>query len=143
MKYNLANDLDRQRFLARANTLAGKGVLVDLTEKTGRTTNQNAYLHLLIGVVAMETGNTLEDAKRVYFKQLCNPDIFVVRKVDKLGNTIEAVRSSADLTKEEMTRAIDRLHRWAYENGIYLPQPGDEALLQEIEAQLSRMQHYL
>ena len=83
------------------------------------------------------------DTKRVYFKQLCNPGIFCQDKTDDLGNKIQAFRSSADLSKEEMSTAIDRFKFWAAENGIYIPEPGDEALLQEIEYQMGRMKTYL
>lgn len=70
MLYNLSIPLDRERFAARANALLQKGSVVELTEKTLRTHNQNSYLHLIIGVVAMEVGVTLEYAKKEYFKKL-------------------------------------------------------------------------
>ena len=79
MQYNLATDLDQERFVNRANALLQKGVVVELTEKTFRSPNQNRYLHLLIGVVAMDTGVGLEYAKREYFKKLVNRDIFVIK----------------------------------------------------------------
>ena len=59
MIYNLATDLDKHRFAQRCRALLDKGALVDLTEPKRRTKGQNNYLHLLIGVVAIETGNTL------------------------------------------------------------------------------------
>ena len=143
MTYNLDNELDRRRFAARVERLTSARAVVELTEKTQRSISQNSYLHLIIGVVAMETGNTLEDTKRVYFKQLCNPGIFCQDKTDDLGNKIQALRSSADVSKEEMSTAIDRFKMWAAQEGIYIPEPGDEALLQEIEYQMGRMKTYL
>ena len=143
MIYNLANELDRRRFAARVERLTSAQAVVELTEKAPRSINQNSYLHLILGVVAMETGNTLEDTKRVYFKQLCNPGIFCQEKTDDLGNKVDTLRSSADVTKEEMSTAIDRFKMWAASNGIYIPEPGDEELLREIEYQMGRMKTYL
>ena len=143
MQYNLANELDKRRFMERARSLADRGRLVELTEKALRSRAQNAYLHAIIGVVAMETGNTLTYTKDTYFKRLVNPATFLVEKDDPLAGKVTVVRSSADLTKEEMSTAIDRFKRWAYENGIYLPEPGDEALLRDIEIEMGRNAAYL
>ena len=91
----------------------------------------------------METGNTLDYCKEWYFKKLCNRDLFITDKVDKYAGQIEVVRSTADLTKEEMSMAIDRFKRWGAENGIYLPNPGDESLLKEISIEMGRYKFYL
>lgn len=143
MQYNLATDLDQERFVNRANALLQKGVVVELTEKTFRSPNQNRYLHLLIGVVAMETGVGLEYAKREYFKKLVNKDLFVIKKSDRFAGEIEDLRSSADLTIEEMSMAIDRFKRWGYENGFYMPSPEDTSLLKAIEIEMGRLKMYL
>ena len=143
MQYDLTSDFQRKAFLSRVDNLLEKGACVELTEKTIRTRGQNNYLHLLIGVVAMETGNTLEDAKRWYFKEICNPDLFHRQHFDKLGNCIDSIRSTADLTKEEMSMAIDRFKRWGSQNGIYMPNPGDESLLREIALEMGRNRAYL
>ena len=143
MQYDLTSDFQRKAFLSRVDSLMERGAVVELTEKTFRTRNQNSYLHLLIGVVAMETGNTLEDVKREYFKDLVNPDIFRYYRTDNRGNTIRVYRSSADVSKEEMSMAIDRFKRWGAENGIYMPNPGDESLLREIAIEMGRNKAYL
>jgi hypothetical protein len=143
MQYDLTSDFQRKAFLSRVDNLLEKGSLVELTEKAVRTKGQNNYLHLLLGVVAMETGNTLADVKEYYFKEICNSDLFHRQHFDKLGNCIDSVRSSADLTKEEMSMAIDRFKRWGAENGIYMPNPGDESLLREIAIEMGRNKTYL
>ena len=143
MQYDLTSDFQRKAFLSRVDLLLEKGAVVEVTEKTFRSKNQNNYLHLLLGVVAMETGNTLEDVKRAYFKDLVNPDIFRSYRTDNRGNTIRVYRSSADVSKEEMSIAIDRFKRWGAENGIYMPQPGDESLLREIAIEMGRNKAYL
>ena len=65
MQYNLATELDQERFVNRANALLQKRCVIELTEKTFRSPNQNRYLHLLIGIIAMDTGVGLDYAKRV------------------------------------------------------------------------------
>lgn len=144
MLYNLSTELDREKFRVKAQHFLNKGGVVELTEKAKRTRAQNSYLHLLIGVVAMETGNSLEYVKEQYFKALVNPAIFSREVEDKfLKRTIQVLRSSADLSQEEMSTAIDRFKKWAAEQGIYLPNPGDESLLQAIELEMQRMRAYL
>lgn len=143
MLYNLANEFQRKAFLARCEDCLEKAMVVELTAKTTRTRNQNSYLHLIIGVVAMETGNTLSYAKEWYFKRLVNPDLFIQEKVDKYAGRVQVIRSTTDLTKEELSMAIDRFKRWASEQGIFLPNPGDESLLKEIEIEMGRNKGFL
>lgn len=143
MLYDLTSEMQRKSFLTRIDNLIEKGAVVEMTEKAFRSPNQNRYLHLLIGVVAIETGNTLEDAKTYYFKKVVNQDLFQVYVKDNMGNTIDRLRSTAELTKEEMSMAIDRFKRWGAENGIYMPNPEDIHLLKEIEVEMGRMKSYL
>ena len=142
MVYDLSSEFQRKAFLARVDNLMEKGAVVEMTERAFRSPNQNRYLHLLIGVVAIDTGNTLEDAKTYYFKKVVNPDLFQVYVKDNMGNTIDRLRSTAELTKEEMSTAIDRFKRWGAENGIYMPNPDDESLLKAIEIEMGRMKSY-
>lgn len=143
MQYDLTSDFQRKAFLSRVDLLLEREAVVEITEKTFRSKNQNNYLHLLIGVVAMYTGNTLAFTKDVYFKKLVNPDLFCVMKEDRIMGKVPILRSSADLTKEEMSMAIDRFKRWGAENGIYMPNPGDESLLREIAIEMGRNKAYL
>ena len=79
MIYDLSNILEKQRFKRRCNQLYKAGVMVELAEKKPkRTIPQNAYLHLILGWFAIETGNTLDFVKQKYVKQHVNPDIFVI-----------------------------------------------------------------
>lgn len=143
MLYDLSNELDRKRAAARWDFLMGKNAAVELTEHVSRTNSQNAYLHVLLGVLAMEFGERLEYVKQNYYKELVNPTLYVIKKEDKfMGDRIE-LRSSRDLTKEEMTESIDRLKVWASEQGIYLPDAEDKALIARIEAEMRRNAKYL
>lgn len=143
MQYVLSSELDKQRFITRADSLIKKGAIVELTEKAQRTKLQNNYLHLIIGVVAMETGNTIEYTKQEYFKRLVNAPIFAQEKEDRFLGKVTVLRSSANLSKEEMRTAIDRFQRWAAENGIYIPEPADVERLREIEIEMGRLRAYL
>lgn len=143
MTYNLADEFDLRRGDARWEALKRKGATVDLTEKAFRTPRQNSYIHLIIGVVAMETGNTLEYTKQQYFKKLVNPDIFERTKDDRFTGKTTYYRSSAELSKEEMTQAIDRFRNWAASEGWYLPSPDDKTLLQSVEYQMGKQRQWL
>lgn len=143
MTYDLSNGLHYHQFCDRADKLKEQGAVVELRELTGRTKAQNKYLHLILGVVAIDTGNTLAYTKEVYFKRLVNPDIFVQEVNDLYVGKVQVVRSSADLTKETMSVAIDKFKKWAAENGIYIPEPEDEERLRDIELEMGRMKSYL
>ena len=145
MIFDLNNILDRERFKRRVNTLYQKQVIVTLTEKKQRTLNQNNYLHLILGYFAVETGNTVEYVKREYFKRHCNHDLFVYVKNDTfLQHDVEEMRSTRDLSKEEMSTAIDRFRNWAAaEGGIHLPSPDEREFLNAIEIELAKHQNYV
>ena len=144
MLYDLSNELSRKQFAARVKHLWAKGAgIVELTEKSRRSLNQNNYLHAILGVLALETGNSLEVVKREIYKKKVNPDLFVRTKHDPLLGEIEEVRSSRDLTKEEMSLSLDRYKKFCADNGIFLPEPGDEELLRQIEFEMARAAKYL
>lgn len=143
MTYDLSRFLHCSQFEDRVALLLARGATVELREITGRSNAQNRYLHLILGVVAMDTGNTLEYTKEIYFKRLVNPDIFVQEVNDPYVGKVQTVRSSADVTKETMSTAIDRFKRWAAENGMYIPDPQDAERLKDIEMEMGRMKSYL
>ena len=143
MTYDLSNIRQLDQFHYRTLNLIEKGAKVELRELTGRSKAQNSYLHLVLGVVAMDTGNTLAFTKDVYFKKLVNPDVFCVMKDDRIMGKVQVLRSSRDLTIEEMSMCIDRFKRWAADNGIYIPEPEDAERLKDIEMEMGRMKSYL
>lgn len=138
MIYDLSNPYDREKFKRRVNALYQRQNVVELNEhKPRRTTPQNSYLHLLLGMFAMETGNTLEFVKQEYFKRLVNPDLFVERRYDKYLGEIEVLRSSRDLNTGDMTTAIERFRNWSSsEADIYLPAPNEQGFLDSIEREM-------
>lgn len=145
MMYDLNNPLHRESFKVKANALVKKGVIVELTEKKPqRSENQNKYLHVALGIVALEFGETMEYVKEYYFKRLCNRDLFVIQKEDKrIGMTIADTRSSADLSTAEMTTALERFRNWAAGEGCYIPSPDEHRAVQMMEVELSRNRQFL
>lgn len=145
MIYNLANPLDAQNAKTRLELLAKRQCIIELTEKKAkRSLNQNAYLHLILGFFASQTGNTLEWVKQQYYKKLCNPDLFIGEKDDKFLGRIKYVRSSADLRTDEMNLSIERFRNWsAVEAGIYIPEPTNEAEIAAMQIEVERYKTYL
>ena len=135
MLYNTADVQQAQacvNYLMRL-VLKGKAIEVrDATRDMTRSLPQNRYLHAMLAHFAGEYGCTLDEAKW-YFKEV-NKDIFFVVGEDG-GHTF--VRSTASLSVEEMSLAIDRFIKWAAEGGIYIPSADDYkavfAMLQETE----------
>jgi hypothetical protein len=144
MLYDLTNPMDRDRFKRRCNALFKKQGIVELSEKVIRTNQQNKYLHLIIGYLAIETGHDLEYAKEVFYKRTANKDLFVREKDDEILGRVEYLRSSALLSKEEFSLSIDRLRDWSSQvAGVYLPAPDEEQFLASIEVELSRQQRWI
>ena len=85
MLYDLRNPLDRERFKRRCNALYQKQGIVDLSEKTKRSSQSNRYLHLILSYLAIETGNTLDYVKEVFYKRTANKELFLREKEDEHG----------------------------------------------------------
>ncbi len=142
--YDLRNPLDRDRFKRRCNALYKKQGIVDLSEKGQRSSQQNRYLHFLLGYLAIETSNTLEYVKEVFYKRTANKELYLREKEDAILGKVEYLRSSAELTKEEMTLSIDRLRDWASQTAeIYLPSANEHEFLASIEYEMSRMKQWI
>ena len=158
MIYDLTNPLHRKQFVKRANKLLEKqcsnAVLVD---ESKRSLNQNSYLHVLCRILAIETGVTEKYAKDVYFKLMANPDMFIKEETDKLtGTMVQYIRSTSDLSTEEMNRAINTFRHWSEEQGYYLPEASpdkdgnmqfvseeDKKAFHQGELEASRLENYI
>ncbi|MBR1434212.1 MAG: recombination protein NinB [Bacteroidales bacterium] len=144
MTYDLSNPLHRKQFVKRCNNcLKNKSGLVTLIDKSKRTPSQNKYLHVIIRILAMETGVRESYAKDVYFKQLANPSLFITETEDAMtGMKVQRLRSSSELTKDEMQQAINNFRHWSEDNGYYLPNADEEAFKQA-ELETDRMSQYI
>ncbi len=142
MIYDLKKESDKAD--VRYEHLKKKGAVVELTEKTNRSLNQNSYLHLLFGIFAIEYGCSIRFVKDRFFKETVNPDLFVTKRRDKILGDIIELRSSADLSVEEMTTAIDRFKIWSsQEAGIFLPDSFTKEERYELERLMDRNKRYL
>lgn len=143
--FDLSNPLHAENFRLRCGALLAKQRVVELTEKKPqRTTQQNRYLHAALGYFGALTGNTLDYVKRYYFKAHCNPELFIIEKHDALLGMVRTLRSSAELTTDEMTLAIERFRNWAAQEAeIYIPSPDEHRLVQMMEIEVDRAKQYL
>lgn len=146
MLYDLSNPLHAENFKKRVNLLYKKCCIVDVTEKKPqRSRSQNSYLHAALGYFGMQFGYKLEEVKQWYFKEECNPDLFIRRINDAItGEERKILRSSSDLTTEEMTIAIERFRNWSAEvAGIYIPSPEEHLMVEQMEIEAQRGRLYL
>ena len=145
MLYDLSSPFGAQSAKARLEYLIKKGCVIELTEKKARRSlSQNAYLHLLLGYFASQTGNTLDWVKRQYYKKTCNPDIFIGEREDPLLGRVRYIRSSRDLRTDEMSLSIERFKHWSLtEAGICLPDATNEAAIKELQIEVERYKAYL
>lgn len=144
MIYNPEKQIDIQRSIEKIKHFITNKKVFELTEKRKkRTISQNSYLHLLFGWFALETGYTTDEVKQEIFKKIVNPNTFYEGEFGDLIK-IERWRSTATLNTEEMTLCINRFRDYSSkEAGIYLPEPKELALLQEIEIQVNNNKNYL
>lgn len=136
MKYNLSNTKDQKEALEYLNSLTSKGCLVEIIQKhPNRTLNQNSYLHLLLQTCALEAGDSLEYFKEYIFKGYINKDLFEKEYFnEKRNKTRKYLRSSGELTIDEMKIAIDRLIKFASIHlSLVLPEANQKEKLIKIE----------
>ena len=114
MIYDLSKPLDRERFATRASFLSDKQRMVELTDVSRRTSSQNNYLHKILTYFANELGESMEYVKETYFKRMCNADLFVYTQTDKVtGEEVGRLRSTREISREDMTTAIERFRKFA------------------------------
>ena len=146
MILDATKQFDIERARTRLEKLIENKSKFELTEKKPvRSVSQNAYLHLIIGWFAIEYGETIDYVKRMIFKKLVNPKIFIFeRENTKTKEKRKELRSSTDLDSAEMTTAIDRFRDYSSkEFGVYLPEAGEMDFLNEIKTQIENNKNYL
>lgn len=138
MIYNLAVDFDRERFKKRVNALFAKKVMVELQDISKRTYKQNSYLHLIISYFASQIGEKADVVKQVIYKQIVNKDMFV-----RFRDDIPYLRSVKDLTSDEMSMSITRFKSYCSENGVYIPDEGEEEYIRCMMYEVEKVKQYL
>lgn len=142
MIYDPKNPLHQKQAIEKLNYFISKGKRFELKAKHDkRSISQNSYLHLILSWFGVETGYTLEDVKQEIFKKHVNTSLFYDGEMKGIV-PVSRWRSTADLDTAEMTLAIDRFRDFSSkELGIYLPEPSDLAMIQDLENELSKHQN--
>lgn len=146
MIFNSEIELDKKRAIERFKYFLSKGKTFELVEKKPkRSIRQNSYLHLILSWYALEYGETLEYIKQEVFKKQINKEIFEYEFINKKTGEIRTeYKSTANLNTGQMTIAINRFRNYASkEAGIYLPEPDDILILQQIENEIKNNKQFI
>lgn len=146
MKYDLSNQSDRDRLMEHVRQAVEKreGIVEFTTKKRQRSLPQNRYLHVILSYFASQYGESMEYVKEKFFKEVCNRELFYQLVNDRILGYTERVRSTADLTTEEMSLAIERFRDFcAMNTGIYIPSSDEHRLLELAEIEVERHKEYV
>lgn len=145
MIFNLNNPYEVDKYKEYVNKMFQQKAIVEVKKRLpNRSLAQNAYLHLILGFFACETGYSLEEVKLDYFKKTCNRDLFERKKINRLGYEITCMRSSSELTTGEMTTAIERFRNFSSaQAGIYLPSPSENEFLIHAQQEIERQKEFI
>jgi hypothetical protein len=114
MILDLSNPVDKNKFTTYSTKLLAHRKVVELKEcRPPRSTNQNAYLHVVVSLWGLEYGYTLTEAKQL-LKQL-----FGLKYTHESGH--EFPKSTADYTTAEMSHFIEQIRHTAGKDGCYIP----------------------
>lgn len=141
MIYNLQNEFEAEKFRDKVKSAMLNKSIVELKVRSRkRTYRQGSYLHLLIDYFATQYGCTSSEVKVDFYKKAANSKIYY--KDNDKGNKV--LRSTTDLTTEEMSLSIDRFRNWSSAiAGIYLPAPEEHAMLLYAEQEIERVKEYV
>lgn len=135
MRYTLSDKSQAEAAKEYLNQAIRNGWKIELTRKVAqRTLPQNAFFHLLCAFLGNELGYTKDEAK-TYIKRHIS-DVFVYEK-----NGEKFMRSSADLTKEEMAKVMDRLYMLAADLDVVLPLVENEETYNLLSNQLEKSRY--
>lgn len=138
MKFDLKSLDETTEAFEYVTELSGKEAMVEIKKiSPKRSLSQNSYLHLILTYFGDHFGYETEEAKAVY--KYVNVDIY---RYHKKGFPYPFWRSSADLTKDEMTTSIDKFRKVSAEHGCELPLAIDQEWLRRIENDHERLRKY-
>lgn len=145
MIFNLKYPNDVKAAYAYLENLEEHQARVEIVKKSPlRSLSQNSYLHLALGWFGCEYGLSIEEVKVDFFKRLCNKDIFERERVNKKGQVVKYLRSSAELTTAEFSLATERFRNWsAAEAGIYIPAPNETQFLEFVQREIERNKEFV
>ena len=148
MIYNPKSDHDKKKAIARFDKLINGTKPFELTSLAKRSLSQNAILHVFLSYLGLELGYTMEYVKLNIWKMQWLRDMFYVEDFNKkTGVAYHRVRSSKELTVEEMTTAIKVLiEKASTECGVIFPERNDQTFEDDftlIQREVYNNQHYL
>lgn len=134
-KYDLSNEYDKKAASFKFQKLMEKGKYIDLTEKRqARTIQQNKYLHIVFGVIAMEYGLTMDETKQLM-------KVKFGEKYSKKSH--EFVKSTADYNTLEMTIFIEKMRDFFAVEGLYIPSPDESTIINQVSRDMDKSKQYL
>jgi len=136
MKYNLNNSLELNQFTARSAKLVDLGAKVELKQiRAPKTVKQNRYLHVVIGLWAINYGYTLPEAKTLLKRKA---GLYYTK------GTNQFLMSTADLDSKELSNFIEVIRTSASLDGCYIP-TAEEYLLNKysIDKEINTNNKYL
>lgn len=143
-KYRLNDPRDYMQALDAINRAKEGNYELEIGRpKRPRTTKQNAYYWLLIEYFACQYGCTKTEAAEHFFKEECNPDIFVRTGLDRNGNPYSYNLSTTEVDKETMSSAIRNFIAWSQMRDILLPSEDDYIARSYCEREIERHRNYL
>lgn len=87
----------------------------------------------------METGESPEYVKKMYYKIGANKDLFAVFRHDKFLGEVNYLRETSTLTKEEKTLSIDNFRAFSLRVcNVYLPEANEEEFMKNIVIEINR-----
>ena len=145
MIFNLKFPNEVKAAYAYLEQLEENQVRVEITKKSPiRSLAANRYLHLILGWFCCEFGYTIEEAKYRIFKMQVNPDIFVSKRINKRGEEVQYVRSTAELTTAEFNTAVERFRNFsAMECQYYIPAPNETQFLEFVQREIEKNKEYV
>ena len=131
MIFDLKNEYQIPKFKEYVNKLFSERAVVEVKKKLpNRTLAQNSYLHLLLGYFGSEYG--------------CSRDLFERKTINKKGEEVTYLRSSAELTTGEMTLSIERFRNWSTAQAdIYLPAANEHQMLVYAQQEIERNKEFI
>jgi len=100
------------------------------TRRKARSLVQNRLCHAYFGIIASESGNTLETVKSVLKRLFLTRDVLdkdgdpVVNP--KTGEVLTYVQDTSALSTVEMMEFTEQIRLWAMDFDIYLPLPDEQ-----------------
>lgn len=145
MLFLSSNPYDAEKSRAYLESLITAKADFEIKKKLPRrTSNQNRYLHAILGYFGASFGLTMEEVKQTIFKREVNADLFRLEPAVIGGRVYERWRSTADLDTGEMTTAIDRFRNYsASVAGLYISSPEDEQFILYCEQVIQQNKEFI